>query len=327
MKKIIFLLMACPLFAVAQNKLSESNYRIYSTKLEKEVTLKDIVTDMEKYDILMFGEEHNDSVTHYLEHAVLELLYLKYGEEVALSMEMFDRDVQLVMDEYLQGFIKEKNFKKDARAWSNYRDYRPMVEFSKDKHLDVVCANAPSRYTNLAGRKGMEALKALSDDAKEYIAPLPYDTASGKYYKKLIEVTHGPDNDTSKNKPAMPVAMMGNFNMILSQSLWDATMAYSITQYLDKKKNSSKKVLHVNGKFHSDEGYGVATQLYRYNSRIKRLIITTTSDDDFPNIKWGKYENDAHYVIVTDPKVPKTYKFGVHCQRSGYFCTPPFTTA
>lgn len=303
MKKLVFLLLACPMFSMAQDKLTESNYRIYNTKTEKEATLKDIAADMDNYDVLMFGEEHNDSVTHYVEHAMLEYMYLKFGAELALSLEMFDRDVQPIMDEYLNGFIKEKHFKKDARAWSNYRDYRPMVEYAKDKKLDVICANAPTRYTNLAGRKGQKALEDLPKDAKEFFAPLPYDTASGKYYKKLMDLQHSPDG-----QPAMPAAAMGGFNLIMAQSLWDATMAYSITSYMDKKKNGNKKVMHVNGKFHSDEGFAVATQLYNYNSKIKRLIISTASDESFPNINWDKYAKYGHYVIITDPKVPKTYK-------------------
>lgn len=303
MKKLIFALFMFPIWAVAQDKLNESNYRIYSVKLGKEVSIKTVATDMDNYDVLLFGEEHNDSVTHYLEYTLLELLHLKFGNELALSLEMFDRDVQPVMDEYLQGFITEKHFKKDSRAWSNYRDYRPMVAFAKEKQLDVVCANAPTRYTNLAGRKGQGALDQLPDESKEYFAPLPYDTATGKYYLKLMDLTHTPAGDTSKK--AMPAAMR-NFNMILSQSLWDATMANSIVKYI--KKNKGKKVMHVNGRFHSDEGFGVATQLDNYNSKLTHLVISTASDESFPNIKWEEYKKMGDYIIITDPKVPKTYK-------------------
>ncbi|MCF8449159.1 MAG: ChaN family lipoprotein [Taibaiella sp.] len=305
MKKILIILLACPLFTFAQEKLSESNYRVYNCNTNKEVSLKTLVADMDNYDVLLFGEEHNDSVTHFVEHAVLEFMHLKFGADVALSLEMFDRDVQTVMDEYLKGYIREKHFKKDARVWSNYRDYRPMVELAKDKKLDVICANAPSRYTNLAGRKGQEALKELSDEAKEFFAPLPYDTASGGYYEKLMGLQHSP-SDTGKAMPAMPVAGMGGFNLITAQSLWDATMAYSITRYL--KKNKGKKVMHVNGKFHSDQAYAVATQLNNYSSKIKSLIISTASDESFPNINWKEYKKYGDYIIITDPKVPRTYR-------------------
>ncbi len=103
-------------------QLTENNYRIYSVEAGREVTLQDIANDMENHDVLFFGEEHNDSVTHYLEMRMLETLAKTYQNEVALSMEMFDRDVQTVMNEYLTGDIREKNFLKDSRAWSNYKD-------------------------------------------------------------------------------------------------------------------------------------------------------------------------------------------------------------
>ncbi|MDP3556428.1 MAG: ChaN family lipoprotein [Bacteroidota bacterium] len=289
-------------------QITEKNYKIYSVKTGKEVALNDIVEDMKNYDVLFFGEEHNDSVTHFLENKMFELLHAKYADKVALSMEMFDRDVQVVMNEYLKGDIREKNFNKDARVWSNYRDYKPMVEYAKKNKLDVVCANAASRYTNLAGRKGQKALMALPEDSKKYFAPLPYDTASGKYYEKLMGLSShdpSPKNDTSKKAPAkMPP--MGGYNLIMGQSLWDATMAYSISEYL--KKNTGKKVMQVNGRFHSDEGFAVVTQLKKYSPKAKTLIISTGREDTFPTIEWSQFKEQGDYIIMTDPKVPSTYK-------------------
>ncbi|MFN8115699.1 MAG: ChaN family lipoprotein [Bacteroidia bacterium] len=291
-------------FAVkVKSQVTEKNYKIYSVKLEKEVSINDIVEDMKNNDVLFYGEEHNDSVTHYLENKIFESLFQKYQSNMVLSMEMFERDVQLIMNEYLTSEIREKNFKKDARAWSNYRDYRPMVEFCKTNKLDVVCANAAGRYSNLAGRKGQKALMALPLESKKFFAPLPYDTASGKYYDKLMGLSHDP-NDTAKK--AAPVMGMGGFNLVMAQSLWDATMAYSISEYL--KLHKGKKVFQVNGRFHSDEGFAVVNQLKKYNPKVKVLVISSGSNDAFPNIDWNKHIHLGDYIIITDPQVPKTYK-------------------
>src|SRR4051812_8906038 len=105
MMKVLFATLLFPLFLSAQEKLSEKNYHVYSMRSGKEVSLKDIVADMNECDVLFFGEEHNDSVTHYLEKTMLTMLHEKYADNIALSMEMFDRDVQTVMDEYLKGYI------------------------------------------------------------------------------------------------------------------------------------------------------------------------------------------------------------------------------
>ncbi len=289
-------------------QVTEKNYKIYSVSAGKEVTLQDIADDMETHDILFFGEEHNDSVTHYLEFKMLETLYLTYSSQVALSMEMFERDVQPVMNEYLTGNIREKNFIKDARVWKNYKDYKPMVEFAKKNELDVICANAAGRYSNLVGRKGQESLLTLPYESFRNFAPVPFDTASGPYHDKLTKLSSHDSlisKDTAVSKPAIPVAMEG-FNMIISQSLWDATMAYSIASYL--KENRKMKVMQVNGRFHSDEGYAVVTQLKNYRPRTKVLIISASSDDSFPKIDWSQHKSQGDYIIITDPSIAKTYK-------------------
>jgi len=307
MKCILWAAILFPLSVMAQ--VTEKDYRIFDVKANKEVSVKDIAERMDNFDVLFYGEEHNDSVTHYLEKTIFEALYNRFSSNAALSLEMFDRDVQVVMDEYLSGAIREKHFIKDARAWSNYRDYKPMVEFAKEKGLDVVCANAASRYTNLAGRKGQIALGNLPEASKAYFAPVPYDTAIGAYYDKLMGVTHeAPSKTKDTLKPQAPVMPMGmgGFNMITAQSLWDATMAYSIAEY--RKYNKKKKLMQVNGRFHSDERYAVVAQLLKYSPKTKVLVISSGSDEAFPNIQWSQYTKDGDYVIITNPAVPRTYK-------------------
>lgn len=286
-------------------QLSEANYRIYSVKLGKEVTLNEIVEDMANADVLFFGEEHNDSVTHCLEQKTYELMYRKFGAKTTLSMEMFTRDVQTVMDEYLQGSIREKHFIKDARVWNNYKDYRPMVEFAKTNKLPIVCANAAGRYSNLAGRKGQKALMELPAASKLFFAPLPYDTASGAYYNKLMGLSgHSTTPDTGKK--IMPVMSMGGFSLVTAQSLWDATMAYSIAEHL--KQHKGQKVMQVNGRFHSDEGFAAVTQLKKYRPKAVALVVSCGSDPAFPNIDWKQYLGQGDYIVITDPAVPKTYE-------------------
>jgi uncharacterized iron-regulated protein len=137
------------------------------------------------------------------------------------------------------------------------------------------------------------------------MAPLPYSTASGKYYEKLVALTShnaSPATDTSKKAPVMA---MGSFNLIEAQSLWDATMAWSISQYLNK--NKGKKVMHVNGRFHSDEGFAAVAQLKKYSPELRSLVISSGSDSSFPNIDWSKQKHLGDYVIITDQSTPKTY--------------------
>jgi uncharacterized iron-regulated protein len=268
------------------------HYKIYNTGTKEIITIDQLVIDMTNADVLFFGEEHNDSVGHYLENKIYQALHAAYGSNLALSLEMFETDNQLVLDEYLQGKIDEARLGKDARLWSNYKDYRPMIEYARQNQLPVIAANPPRRYVSMVTRRGMKSLDSLSQSAKAFLPPLPYDTLSGRYRDKFLETMRGAPESASRN-------------IYYSQSLWDAGMSYSIHRYL--KKNKGKKIFHCVGKFHTDEKLGTATQLMMRNKKIRVRNISCFPDKNFANPDWSKYEKLGDYVILTDWDLKRTY--------------------
>jgi uncharacterized iron-regulated protein len=283
------LLILLPLAAFCQDPMA-AHYKIYNTAKNATATLDDVINDMEKNDVLFFGEEHNDSTGHYLEAVLFKMLAAKYPAKTALSMEMFQTDCQTVLNEYLAGFIREKNLITEGRAWKNYKDYRPMVDAAKDNNLPVVAANAPTRYTNMTTRVGLGDLQKLDATAKSWLPPLPIDTATGRYYNKFGEVMGGHG---------------GPMHVYQSQNLWDATMGYSIAKFY--KAHKDFKIMQVNGGFHSEEKLGTVAQLKKYAPKIKVINIQAYADDNFDKPDWSKYTKFGDYIIITDPKLPKTF--------------------
>jgi uncharacterized iron-regulated protein len=207
-------------------------------------------------------------------------------------MEMFETDNQLGLNEYLAGFINEDRLARDVRLWSNYKDYRPMIEYAKQNKIPVIAANSPRRYVNLVSRRGMKSLDSLSKDAKKFLPPLPYDTLTGLYREKFVEIMKdGPGGN--------------NPNVYYSQSLWDAGMSYSIYKFL--KDNKHKKVFHCVGGFHCEEKLGPAAQLKMRNKKLKILNIASFSDTSFNNPDWEKFSYRGDYIILTDPDLKKTF--------------------
>ncbi len=267
------------------------HFKIYDVKLQKTIQLDDLIANMGSVDVLFFGEEHNDSVGHYLETEIFKKMAHAFPGRMALTLEMFHTDVQGIVNEYLKGYITEKNFIREARAWNNYKDYRPMVEFAKANQLDVVAANASSRYSNAVSRSGLTILKSFPAASKSYFAPLPIDTATGRYHEKFMDLLGGHG--------------MGTMKVYQTQNFWDATMAWSIASYL--KKNKQKKAFHVNGKFHSDEKLGTYAKLAAYHPKLKMANISCFPANDFENPQWTSYHPLGDYIILTDPTVKKSY--------------------
>ncbi|WP_448697938.1 ChaN family lipoprotein [Mucilaginibacter sp. AW1-3] len=285
MKSIIcFAFLILPFAAFSQTDM-QKHFRVYSNVQGKEVSLDDIANDAAKADVLFFGEEHTDSIAHYVEFTILKKLLLKYPGKVALSMEMFETDTQPVLNEYLRGLIRERNFLIDCRAWSNYRDYRPMVEMAKANNMDIIAANAPARYINMVSRLGLSSLNKLDAVGQSHLPPLPIDTASGKYYDKFLKIMGGHTN-------------AGGMQVYQSQNLWDATMGWSIAQYLESHKGA--KVFNVNGGFHSEEKLGAVAQFQKYDSKAAVLTIASASGNDLGKPDFAFYSKLADYVILTD---------------------------
>ncbi len=286
---VITLLFSTILFS--QDSMSV-HYKIYDTKAKQTVSVEKIVSRMIEADVLFFGEEHNDSTGHYLENKIFRELYSIYGNRIVLSLEMFETDGQLVLNEYLSGKIDEARFSKDIRLWSNYKDYRPMIEYAKQNSIRVIAANPPRRYVTMVSRRGMVSLDSLSKEAKKLLPPIPFDTLTGLYREKFFE--------TMKGSPGG-----NNPKVYHSQSLWDAGMSYSIYSYL--KKNKGQKVFHCVGKFHCDEKLGTAAQLALRNKKLKILNISCFPDESFDNPDWEKLSYLGDYIILTNPKLRKTF--------------------
>jgi uncharacterized iron-regulated protein len=279
------------LCCLAQDKM-ESHYKIYDTRSKQIITIDKIVADCAGADVLFFGEEHNDSAGHYLENKIFRALHTQYGNNLALSMEMFETDGQLALNEYLAGQIDESRFSKDVRLWSNYKDYKPMIEYAKQNKIPVIAANPPRRYVTMVSRRGMISLDSLSGDARKFLPKLPYDTLTGRYREKFFEIMKGSPGGE-------------NPRVYHSQSLWDAGMSYSIYKF--QKKNKGKKIFHCVGGFHTEEKLGTAAQLQMRNKKLKILNIASFSDKSFNSPEWEKFSYRGDYIILTNPDLKKTF--------------------
>ena len=279
--------------ARAQIAITADNYRVFDANGNAS-SLDAIVKKAAKYNVVFLGENHDDAVGHALQFQIFEQIVDRYADQkkLALSMEMFERDRQVVLDEYLDGLITEKQLQSDARPWDNYeQDYKPLVELAKSKQLPVIAANAPRRYTNMVTRNGRDALNALSNEAKQWLAPLPYPPASDAYAKKFTGLMGG--------------MHAGSGNMLDAQSLWDATMAFSIAQFINQQPQSL--AVHLNGKFHTDQHLGTVDQLKHYAPNAKALVISIFYDSDFPTFNKEKHRGLGDFVIITDPKVKRSF--------------------
>lgn len=272
-----------------------SAYSLYTSSSPR--TLMELLEAVRDADVVVIGENHDDPGAHRFELDLLAGLQTE-RPAMALSLEMFERDVQPVVDEYLGGFITESHFLAAARPWSNYKsDYRPLVEYCREHHVPVIAANAPRRYVNMVTRLGAPALKSLPREAFAFLPHLPYsmDLPAG-YRSALTAVFDQPHGNAAGAAPAsVPGADVER--LIEAQALWDAAMADSIGRFVRSHRGAA--VLQVNGAMHSDSGYGIVARLRRAHPALRIVTVSVKPDASFPALAAGKYDGVADWIAIT----------------------------
>ena len=288
--KRLGLMLALGAMAVGARAQDTLPYQIY-TGNGAHATLDDLARAAAQADVVFLGEAHDDSVGHVLQAEILEKL-LAAPRPVTLSLEMFERDVQQVLDEYLAGLVTEEQFLRAARPWPRYAaHYRPLVEAAREAGRPVVAANAPRRYVNRVARLGPASLGVLSDEARRWLAPLPYPAPIPAYRAKwdalMAQMGHDASADTT-----------GPSNMLWSQSLWDATMAHSIARQLDREPGAL--VVHAVGSFHVEGGLGTPAALQSYRPGTRALIVVVQPAPDVAAFDADQHAGLGDFVILTD---------------------------
>lgn len=269
-------------------------YKIFDAK-GKKASYKELIKDAGEVQVVFFGELHNNPICHWLEFEIAKDLYEIKQDKLILAAEMFERDNQLLLNEYTTKFIRKKDFEKEAKLWPNYStDYAPLVDFACEHNLKFIGTNIPRRYAALVNNKGFEGLDSINAYQRGMIAPLPikYDSTLN-CYKSMKEMFSGNG------------AMHQTMYIAEAQAMKDATMGY----FLYKNLEEGGTILHFNGSYHSDNYEGTVWYLKDYARKFpfetKILTITCVEQDDMEDLSEENL-GKADYIICIPSSMTKT---------------------
>lgn len=260
-------------------------YKIFNEK-GKPISFEKLVSEASKADIILFGEYHNNAISHWLQYELTKTLASK--KNVVLGAEMFESDNQKVLNQFLQNEIDEKALDTLARVWKNYKtDYAPLVRIAKEQKTPFIATNIPRKYANLVYKKGFEGLDSLPQDEKQWLAPLPIEfDPELPCYRDILKMDHG----------------HANANLPKAQAVKDATMAY----FIMKNFTVGTPFIHYNGSYHSDNYQGIVWYLKRMKPELNYLTITTVQQEN-PNKLNPENKHLADVIICVDEHMTPTH--------------------
>ncbi|MES2306922.1 MAG: ChaN family lipoprotein [Gemmatimonadota bacterium] len=266
-------------------------HRVYFADKKRFADLETLAAAASKADVVFVGEQHDDGGTHRMELALLEAIGRRRSD-VVLALEMFERDVQPVLDSYLEGKIPEDAFLKASRPWPNYAaDYRPLVEYAKARGWKVIAGNVPRKIAASVFNKGIGYIQQLPDTSRRWAAE-EFQCPKGKYADRVAA--------TLKDHPgpaptADEMAKMGQL-IYEAQCVKDETMAESIAR---ARNNGAPLVVHYNGAFHSDYGQGTAERVRRRLPKAKVLVVSAIPVPDLDAVEGKPDRKLGEWLIYT----------------------------
>ena len=251
--------------------------------------------ELAQADVVLFGEQHNDALAHWLELQVAkDLARLKPPGQFVLGLEMFERDVQPLLARYTTGALPDSALERQARPWPNYAtDYRPLLQFARAHQLPLIGTNAPRPFARTVAQGSLKALAGLPATDRALLAPLPLKVDYELPGYKNMAAMFG-------NSPAHGGG--GAQNIIQAQALKDATMAYFISQ----GRQPGQTLLHLNGAYHSDHHDGIVAYLRQYAPKLQVRTLSVVTQEQLQTLDSAQL-NVADFVIVVPIDAPKTY--------------------
>ena len=187
----------------------------------------------------------------------------------------------------------EKNGFEDPFSALPFDCYREQLLLPGQRHSDSLALNLPRSITNKVFKGG---LSALSPEDRALLPPY-FHRGNDKYYQRFRENILG----TGQHGPISEETID---NMFWAQSLWDETMAWTASQYMQRQPHAILVILV--GDFHAQYGGGLPAQLKSRGTlrvhTVSQMAMAQASMDEMkeaaaPHLQYGER---ADLTIITN---------------------------
>jgi uncharacterized iron-regulated protein len=227
----------------------------------------DIVSAAKGHKFVFLGEEHATKPDQELEGQIIRALAAA-GRHVVVGVEMYQRPMQDVLDDWSAGKLNEDEFliKSDWKhQWGfDYSFYRPVFEAVRELKLPLIGLNVPSAWVHVVARQGFDALPVSA--RLQLPATLFLDN---KDHREVFTSLMGGHS----------MAGTSMDRMYSAQVLWDESMADTAIKYLERVPEDDARVFVViAGSGHSMYGQGINFRVRRRRAGDGPTVIMLPSD-------------------------------------------------
>lgn len=233
------------------------------------VPYEDVLDDLASVRVVYLGECHSLQRHHEIQAKILADLARK-GVPLVLALEQMESFQQPVLDRYDDGRIDFDELAKAtqwADRWSNYRQYRAIVETARRLHIPVLALNARAETIRRIARSG--GVDQLDPEARREI---PDDLQlEDPLYEKLLNL------ELMVHMTASPQTLRP---IREAQIARDETMASVLSDFLQSPRGRGRTAVVLCGAGHVSYGLAVVSRVRRRMPGVKdRIVVLSQSGD------------------------------------------------
>ncbi|MHC4276112.1 MAG: ChaN family lipoprotein [Planctomycetota bacterium] len=273
----------------------------------EKVSFSQLMDFIEETRIVYVGEVHTNAESHEVQLQLLREFYDKYGDDVAIGMEMFKRPYQAVLDRWSRGEITEEELLEGSRweqEWGyDYDLYNDILDFARKKKIPIIALSVSKELQKKVSRGGLDGL-SYSDRRK-----LPAIDTSDKYHRRYLQKIFKGHMDRG-----------GDFEKFYDvQCVWEDVMADSISRYLLSPEGKDKRFLAFLGDSHIVYHFGVPKRVFRSTHLPYATVYTyelMPEEPDDEDDDGEKDKDEEHGLFLDDiPLQPADFVRVIHPAR------------
>jgi len=228
---------------------------IIDLNTETEIDFDQLIDELAEAQLIFVGEMHDHPGHHDMQLAIIQVLEER-KPLLAIGLEMFMKEDQPILDQWVAGEISEEEFAPIFEAnWQSWPLYKPIFDYARQEDIPMVGLNISREISRQVAKGGFES---LTPEQREDLGGITCDVDPS--YEEFI-------------RRALGLHAHGNSsfaNFCQAQLLWDKAMAQNLLEFLHKSPRYTVVILAGSG--HSWK-YGIPQQVSRSFPGAYRVVL------------------------------------------------------
>ena len=228
-----------------------------------------VLHDLASVRVIYLGESHRLERHHKIQARIVGDLG-RHDVPMVLGIEQLEAYQQPHLDKYNRGEIAFDQLAEAtewAKHWSNYEDYRPIIEAAREAGAPVLALNARSSTIRQVARGGgiakldPQLRKELPEDIQTEDPP----------YEKLLNIYMMVHASVTRER-LRPI--------VEAQIARDEQMASVLSSFLKSPAGKDRTAVVICGSGHAEFGLGTPARVRRRLPKVKdRIVLLSQSGD------------------------------------------------